>query len=419
MIKRFDRFQENEVMTILCIEVVLIMMGIGLISPILPQYARTFGVNVTMVGLLITVFGVARILVDIPAGRLTDRLGRRPVLIGGPLILVAGSIGCGLADNYWMLLGFRFIQGIGSAMYTTAAMVMLADISTPDNRGTMMSFYQGSLLLGAGLGPTVGGFIAEHFGLAAPFFAFALFALLASLWAYLRLPETHPTLPVSATAVEVGDLGPLPTPPPRGLQALLRDHNFLLISMITFGIFFVRMGAQNQILPLLGADRLCLSEGQIGLALTLVAIIQLITIFIAGRLSDQFGRKAIITPGCVIVAVSLLMLAQSYDYWFLLLSCIVMGVGIGISGPISSAYVTDIIPRESYSIGIGAYRAISDLGSIIGPVLLGLLADIRGFGFSLLFNSLFLFMTAIIFQLMAKEPMQHKNNIIKGAVDVI
>ena len=63
------------------------MMGIGLVSPILPQYARTFGVNMTMIGMLITVFGIARMLVDIPAGRLTDKIGRRPVLIVGPLIL--------------------------------------------------------------------------------------------------------------------------------------------------------------------------------------------------------------------------------------------------------------------------------------------------------------------------------------------
>lgn len=409
---RFDRFRENETLAILCIEVMLMMMGIGLISPILPQYARTFGVNITMVGLLITVFGVARILVDIPAGRLTDSLGRRPVLIGGPLILAAGSIGCGLASNYWMLLGFRFIQGIGSAMYTTAAMVMLADISTPANRGRVMSFYQGSLLLGAGLGPTVGGFIAEYFGLAAPFFAFALFALLASLWAYLRLSETHPALSAQAAAVAADNPDPLPAASSGGLRVLLRDLNFLLISMITFGIFFMRTGAQNQILPLLGADRLGLSEGQIGLALTVVAIIQFVTIFAAGSLSDCFGRKPVITMGCIIAAASLLMLGQSYSYPFFLLSCLAMGMGIGISGPTPAAYVADIIPRENYSTGMGAYRAISDLGFAIGPVLLGWLADVRGFGFSLLFNSLFLFLSVLIFQFVAKEPPRHPDTVV-------
>jgi multidrug resistance protein len=380
------------------------MMGIGLVSPILPQYARTFGVSITMVGLLITVFAVARIIVDIPAGRLTNRVGRRPILIVGPLIQVVSSIGCGLAVNYGMLLSFRFIQGIGSAMYTTAAMVMLADITTPANRGRLMSYYQGSLLLGCGLGPTMGGFIAEHFGLAAPFFAYALLVFFAALWAYMRLPETRPALPAQTAAVAVGNSDSLSTASPGELRSPLRDLNFILISIVTFGIFFMRQGAQNEILPLLGAERLGLREGQIGLALTLVAIMQFITIFPAGRLSDRFGRKAVITPGCLIAAASLVMLAQSYSYHFLLLTCIVMGLGIGISGPTPSAYVADIVPRESYGTAMGTYRAISDFGFAIGPVLLGWLADIQGLRFSLLFNSVFLFLIVLIFQLKAKEP---------------
>ena len=79
-------------------------MGIGLVSPILPQYAKTFGVNMTMIGMLITIFGLARIIVDIPAGKLTDKFGRRPILIVGPLIVAVGSLGCGLATKYWILL---------------------------------------------------------------------------------------------------------------------------------------------------------------------------------------------------------------------------------------------------------------------------------------------------------------------------
>ena len=399
----FGRFRENEILIILCVEVALMMMGIGLVSPILPQYARSYGVNITMVGMLITVFGLARIIFDIPAGRLTSSMGRRPVLILGPVIQVVSSIGCGLAVNYGMLLAFRFIQGIGSAMYTTAAMIMLADISTPSNRGRLMSYYQGSLLLGAGLGPTIGGFVAQYFGLAAPFFVYAVIVFFAGLWAYLRLPETRPALTDPAVELEADDSDPSLAPSRRGLSAVLKDPNFILISILTFGIFFMRQGSQNVILPLLGAERLSLGEGQIGLALTLIAVMQFVAIFPAGRLSDNLGRKAVITPGCLVAAASLIMLAQSYNYWFFLLTCLVMGIGIGIAGPTPSAYVADIVPRENYGIAMGTYRAISDLGFVIGPVLLGWLADIKDFRFALLFNSVFIFIIVIIFQLRAKE----------------
>ncbi len=396
---------------ILCIEVVLMMMGIGLVSPILPQYARTFGVNITMVGLLITVFGVARMAVDIPAGRWAERIGRRPILIAGQVVLAVGSAACGLAGSYWQLLVFRMLQGAGSAMYTTAAMIMLADISTAANRGRVMSLYLGSILVGAGLGPVLGGFVGQYFGLQAPFFIFAFFCVLAAIWAYLRLPETRPAVRQQPAPAAGGKSDPPSAAAVVGIKPLLRNLNFILISLITMGIFFMRVGAQNQILPLLASDRLGLKEGMIGMALTVVAVMQLITIFVGGRLSDRFGRKAVITPGCLIAAGSLVMLAQRHSAQFLFLSCVVMGIGIGISGPTPAAYVADIIPRENYSIGMGLYRTISDLGFVIGPVLLGWLADMKGFSFSLFFNSAFLLLAVLLFQFLAREPSHLKSEL--------
>ena len=406
MTRKTTGLREKEILIILCVEVALMMLGIGLVSPVLPQYSLTFGVNMTMVGLLITVFGAARIIVDIPAGKLTGRIGRRPILIVGPLIQAFSSIGCGMAVNYGMLLGFRFMQGIGSALYTTAAMVMLADVSTPANRGRLMSYYQGSLLLGSGLGPVLGGYIAQYFGLSAPFYAYAVLAFLAALWAYLRLPETRTVSPADPPLAFGSNK---PDPPPvvstkKNVGALLRDPNFILISMITFGIFFMRQGALNEILPLLSSHRLGLKEGQIGMALTLIAIVQFIAIFPAGRLTDSLGRKAVITPACIIASISLAMMACCYSYSFLLLTCVVMGIGIGISGSAPSAYVADIVPRDNYGLAMGTYRAISDFGFVIGPVLMGWLADIQGFTFALMFNCVFIFVIAIIFQLKAKEP---------------
>lgn len=392
----FHRLRSNKTLIILCVEVIIMMMGIGLVSPILPQYALTFGVNMTMIGMLITVFGIARMLVDIPAGKLTDRIGRRPVLIVGPLILSLGSIGCAISNTYWIFLAFRFVQGIGSAMYTTAAMVMLADISTDENRGKLMSFYQGCVLLGAGLGPTMGGFIAQYFGLHTPFYVFAAMGVIASLWAYFSLPESRPAIIKPALKVEKSQSN-------KSVKTLLRNTDFILISLITFGVFVTRQGAQNQILPLLASDRLNSNEAQIGFALTVVALIQLVSIFVSGKYSDRVGRKWFITIGGYILAISLLMLTAVDSIWFLLLSCIVMGVGIGMCGTISSAYVADIIPRENYSIGMGTYRAISDLGFVLGPVFLGWLSDIHSFGLALIFNAIFLLVVLVWFQVKAVE----------------
>jgi DHA1 family multidrug resistance protein-like MFS transporter len=409
---RVGRIREHSTVILLCVMVVLMMMGIGLVSPVLPQYARSFGVSITMVGLLTTTFGLARLVVDIPVGRLAEWVGRRPLLIAGPLVQAVGSVACGLAGSYWQLLTFRVVQGIGSAMYTTAAMITLADLSNRSNRGQVMSLYQGSLLLGAGLGPTLGGFLAQYLGLRAPFFVFGGLAILATLWGYLRLPETR-SQPEESTAVgehtvQSGVHGRYPSA--TGLMPLLRDFNFLLVSMVTLGFFFMRTGARNQILPLLAADRLGLSPGSIGFALTVASLVNFLTLMVAGGLSDRFGRKAVITPGCLITAVSLFMLTESTSYGYLLASCVVMGIGTGIAGPTPSAYVADIIPRENYSSGMSLYRAIGDLGFVIGPVLLGWMADARGFDAPLLFTAVFFVVTAGLFQSLAKEPRSHDSH---------
>ncbi|MFC1952158.1 MFS transporter [Chloroflexota bacterium] len=396
--------RRNETLTILCIQTVIMMLGMGLVSPILPQYARSFGVSITMVGLLITGFGVARLIVNIPVAGVADRWGRRFLLIAGPLLQAVASVACGLAGQYWQLLVFRVIQGIGSAMFATTAMITLADISSSTNRGRIMSLHQGSLLLGTGLGPTLGGFIAEYYGLQAPFFVLAILSILAALWAYLRIPETRQVLKRETTPK--GESNPTLTTSTSGLKTLLRDFNFILISILSFGLFFMRTGSRNQILPLLATDRLGLGPSQIGLAMTTISIFNFIILFFCGRLSDRFGRKILITPGVILSAASLAMLSQTYSYWFLILTCVTWGIGTGISGPLPAAYLADITVGKNYSKAMGLYRTISDLGFVTGPILLGWLADTRGYSFSLLFNSIFLLLAVIIFQILAKEPSQ-------------
>ena len=404
---RLGRFRGNETLFVLCIQVMLLMMGMGLVGPTLPQFARGFGVSIAMVGLVITGFGVARIMVAIPAGRIAGRFGRRPVVIAGPLILVVGSIGCALAHNFWELLAFRFVQGLGSGMHSTVAMIMLADISVPANRGRVMSLYQGTILLGLILGPIMGGLVAQRFGLRAPFWGGAFLAAFAALWAYFRLPETKKASRLPETATNNNSLTPTSNSGV-GFKALLLNINFLLICMVAFSILFMRTGVQYGIVPLLGNDRLALSSEQIGMTLGVTAIMQFIGILIGGRLSDRFGRKLVIAPACLLAAGSLVMLTQSYSYGVFLLSCAVMGLGSGIVVPIPATYVADIISRESYSSGISLYRTISDIGIVIGPILLGWFADVRGFNFSLFFNSALLVLAVVLFQILAREPSRHR-----------
>jgi len=394
--------KRNQTLALLSGQTALIAMGVGAINPILPQYAKSFGVSITLIGLVITVFGITRILSDIPASRLTARLGRRPVLIAGSILLAGSSLCAALLSSYWGLLIAWAIQGVGASLFMVSAMIMLVDIGSPESRGQVMATFQGTQLIGSGIGPVMGGFVAQAWGYQWVFIVFGILTFLCFLISYFRLPETRVNLPLSVES-QGQQLSKTQTAATRtGVRPLLRDASFVLISLAALGVIMMRVAGQNQILPLLGQERMGLSSGQIGIAMTVTVIFQFIAMFVGGRLSDRFGRKVIITPGCLIGAFSLLVLSQSYTFEMLLLSCVGTGIGVGMAGSTALAYVADITPRGNYDTSMGLYRTITDLSFVIGPVLMGWLADTGGFTLSLLFNSVFLLVLVIIFQIFAR-----------------
>lgn len=390
------------VVILLSAQVFLIMLGLGLVTPILPLYAQSFGVGAAAVGSLVTVFGIARMLINIPAGSWTERFGRKGLLVAGPLLTAAGAVGFAFAGSFAELLIWRVVQGVGSAILTTAAMVAVADISHPENRGRIMSLYQGSLLLGAGAGPAVGGFLAEAYGVRTPFLAFAALTTLAALWALLRIPETRP-LPEKLE--ETGTGLPLhPTPRLRHvLQDLLRDRNFILISGITLGVFFTRSGGQMTLLPLLGHNELGMSESAIGLVFTLISACNFAALYSAGTLADRIGRKAVIVPSGLITAVAMGLYLVTGSVQGFFLNALLLGIGTGLGGPAPAAYATDIAPRTALGPAMGLYRTISDLGLVVGPVLLGGIVDVAGFDLAFGVNVLLLLATTLAFAFWATE----------------
>jgi MFS family permease len=153
-----DSLWHDKTLLALCMEALVLMMGLGFLSPILPKFVQALGISPTqigtMIGLVITVFGIAQAAMDLPAGRLAHLWGRRPLLILGPALVTISAIGCGLAMEYWQLVVFSLLQGLGSALFSVAAIIVIGEISTPANRGQYISLYWGAFLIGLSLGPT-------------------------------------------------------------------------------------------------------------------------------------------------------------------------------------------------------------------------------------------------------------------------
>ena len=398
---------ENQTLLILCGTTAVVMMGFGIISPVLPLYAQSFGVGTAMIGLTITVFGVARLVVNLPAGFLSERYGRRLLLYGGPAVTVLGSLAGGLAPTFGWLIASRFVAGAGSAIYMTGAMILLTDITTDENRGRIMSIYQGSLLAGVSLGPAVGGFVAQAFGLAAPFFLVAALAGLAMLWSFGRMPETvHLSRDLATTAArEPGGEAPPRQTARQSILSLLARPDFLLVSMLTMSIFLTRTGGRLTLLPLVG-DGLGMSPGILGLVFAMMTVLQLIVLAPGGTMIDKLGRKAVIVPSALVTGVALVLFALSGNVWVFIMAAVIHGFGTGILGPAPAAYAADIAPPGMRGVTMGLYRTFGDAGFVIGPVALGGLADLTGFGVALTFDAIVLVSFALLFGIFARETLR-------------
>ncbi len=393
-------FRRYPSLLMLCVATGIIMLGQGITSPVLPLYAKSFGVSAASVGLTISAFGLARLILNIPVGLLSDRFGRRLVLVGGPTVVAVGSVLSGTSSDLWQLLIWRFISGAGSAMYMTGAAVYLTDIADPGNRARMMSLNQGSLLAGVSFGPAVGGLLAEVADFRVPFFFVAALSALCATWALFSIPETN--TPAHRRSREEARLAASHAGV-RETWGLLTNLPFFLVSMVTLETFLTRTGGRQTILPLLADDRFSMSPGTLGLLFTLMSVLNLIAVPFSGTFADRWGRKAVILPSAALTCVSLVMFAVSWDVWFLVFASVVQGVGTGFGGPAPAAYAADIAPVGSRGFAMGLNRTYGDLGFVIGPPIMGWLADVSGYPAALYFNALLVGVAALAFGLYARE----------------
>ena len=359
---------EGSVITVLNLSLVtfLILLGLSMVSPILPTYAESFQVSYTLVGFVVSSFAVTRMILDMPAGLLSRRFDKKKIMISGLLLLSVSSVLAGMAPNYIILVIARMIEGAGSALYVTTATVFLAQISGEEKRGQWMSLYMGMLLLGAIFGPTFGGILADTYDIRAPFFGYAIITGLAVI-PTLTLPKLTNSGNVSSS-FELGEIL-------RDMRQVLSSPSFLLVTFAVFTMFLLRTGVRSTLVPLFAANNLGMDSISIGLILTIGGITTALTITPMGSISDRIGRKIPLALCLVLTAGITLVIPFSTDLFTLSIAVAIYGAFIGLQGP-SAAYVTDVSPPDKLEISMGLYRMITDFGFVVGPLLLGFLADI-------------------------------------------
>ncbi|WP_131103358.1 MFS transporter [Ornithinimicrobium sufpigmenti] len=354
----------------------VIAIGFGIVSPVLPAYARSFDVGVTAASVIVSAFAFFRLVFAPAGGALVERLGERPVYLSGLIIVALSSLASAFAQSYWQLLAFRGLGGIGSTMFTISAMALLVRLAPPSGRGRVSSAYGSAFLIGGMAGPLLGGLVAQ-WGMRAPFILYAVLLLVAAA--------------VVAVGLGGARLRPAPDAANRPVMTLAeawehRAYRAVLVSAVANG--WSNFGVRNALLPLLAAA--VLDEPWVaGVVLAVGAVGTAATLQFSGRLSDRVGRRPPILVGLVVLGISMGAMGvvtsdrvpDSASLGLLLALSLVSGVGAGLVNPSQQATVADIIGHErSGGRVLSTFQMAQDVGAIVGPILVGVVADTLGFG---------------------------------------
>lgn len=356
--------------TVLTAVAFAVAVGFGVVAPAIPVFAREFGVGRTAAGAVISAFAFMRLASALASGRLVNRIGERVVLASGIGIVAVSSALAGLAQSYTQLLLLRGVGGIGSAMFTVAAISLLLRVVDADQRGRATSMWQTGFLLGAIAGPAIGGPLTD-ISLRAPFFVYA--GTLAVAGGIGMLFLTHTPL----HDLETGS-GAAP-PNQTTLGQALRVSGYRAALTANLGNGWALFGVRSSLIPLFVVEGIGASATWVGVGLLVSAATQGGSLLVVGSFTDRVGRRPGMIAGAALATASLGALAISDSLAVFVVSMAVFGVASAFLGVAPSAAVGDVVSGRGGTV-VAVFQMSADVGAVVGPLAAGYLADEYSFG---------------------------------------
>ena len=353
--------------SVLVVASFFVAVGFGIIVPAIPLFARSFGVSNAAVGLIISLFALSRFASGLFSGKLVDKFGERTVFAVG-VAFVALSVGaCGIAQSYNQLLFFRAAGGLGSSMFSVAASSVILRSVSDAQRGHAQSVYNGSFLLGAIAGPAIGGALAA-ISLRAPFFVYAIALSISGTVAFIFFTSEHLQAPKKSEGKKAV----------MSLKDALALKGYRYALVITFVASWVIFGVRTSILPLFITEQLKSTAAVVGWGFTISAVIQGTLILRAGRISDERGRRFILIIGTTIAFVGIIIMTATLNPLMFFISMAIIGLGNAFLASAPATIVGDLIEGKGGQV-IALFQMAGDAGMIVGPVVVGFVADHYGY----------------------------------------
>ncbi len=353
---------------ILFVTIAVVMLGFGIIIPIIPFLIKRFGGGGLALGQLISIYSIMQFLFAPIWGVLSERYGRKPILIIGIVGNGLGHLLFAVSSELWMLFTARALAGILSSATLPTAMAYIGDATSDKERGGGMGMLAAAMSMGMIIGPGLGGWMAD-ISLSAPFFLAAGLSAVALIPIILFLPESLPL--ASRKQGKVGNI-----------KQQFRNMGQALLGPLAFSLslaFLLDLGLMifEGVFALLALERYGYGPSQVGSVLVMAGVIGVVMQgALSGPLLRKFGEAAIVKLSLLLSAVAFVLMLWPTNYLGVMLSVGFYVVSNSLLRPALSAYISKRAPGGQGE-AMGLNNSFMGLGRIVGPMLGGFLYDIE------------------------------------------
>lgn len=378
---------------LVCFAGAVTLIGLGLIIPLLPLYISSRGASKFELGIIFSAFSFTQFLVQPFFGSLSDRIGRKPLLIAGLTLYSAITFLYAFAESFSALFFLRLMHGVGAGMIWPPLTALIIDLAPPERRAEALGFSSGVEMTGFTIGPLLGGLFYSLGGMRLPF-------IVCSLLIFINFVLTKLLLVEKRSLVNI-DL------PERNWK---ERYGFAFLKLTTvkalcYAAFYetYMWGTMAILLPLLAGNR-GIGPAKVGILFSAYYVAFSLVQLFAGKMSDRIGRKKPIVFGFLVYGLVIFLIPFGWNITSLVMVLVVAGASLGLYSPSIRATIADLAPADIRGSNLGIFFTARMIGFMIGPPLSGLLVEHFGFIAPFAVSSLGIISSAVIVSQYMTEP---------------
>jgi len=381
--------KKKSALSLIFLTVFIDLLGFGILIPILPTFAKIeLLVDETAIGVVVAVYSIVQFLFNPILGKLSDKYGRKPIIVISLFINAIGYVLFAFTTSYIILLVARIVAGIGGSSISVAQ-AYIADVTTKENRAKGMGVIGAAFGLGFVFGPLMGGFLASY-GYMVTGFASATFSILAFIVTIALLPESNVNRKtINGTKRKLIDVD--------GLKNVFAKPERATLIFLFFVLTFSFANIYGTF-ALLGLQVYGFSDMQNGFMFGIIGLTSAIVQGgLIGRISKVVSKKNILKFGSFFIMTALALIPYGDTFLGLAIICIFLSIGTGLFQPTVLSLISEVTPEDEQGVTLGVNQSVSAMARVLGPLWGGFAFEFLGYPFPFLtgaaFTLIFFFVT--------------------------